>query len=171
MPTDASAAPSGEDPIHRRLAERGLALPLPPRPVASYVPAVRSGRQIFVSGQIPFRPGTRELLAAGPVPSRRSVAEAAEAARACALNAIAVLDAELGGRLGRITRVVRLGVFVASDTGFGEQPAVANGASDLFVELFGERGRHARAAVGVSALPLDATVEVEVLVEIDGDAT
>lgn len=171
MPAEPTSFGASDDPIRRRLAERGLVLPDPPRPVAAYVPAVRSGRHVFVSGQIPFRPGTRELLARGPVPSRASVAEGYEAARACALNAIAVIDAELGGRLGRVVRVVRVGVFVASDAGFGEQPAVANGASELLVEVFGERGRHARAAVGVASLPLDATVEVEVLVEVDDEPT
>lgn len=158
------------DPIHQRLRELGIQLPTPPQPVAAYVPAVRSGRQIFVSGQIPFRSGSRELLAKGAVPSVVPVEAAAAAARACALNALAIVDAQLEGRLSLVSRVVRLGVFVASDAGFGEQPRVANGASELLVEVFGDRGRHARAAVGVSALPLDATVEVEMLVEV-ADAT
>jgi enamine deaminase RidA (YjgF/YER057c/UK114 family) len=154
------------DAIHRRLAELGLALPAPPDPVASYVPVVRTGALLVVSGQIPFTEGRGALLATGAVPARASLELATAAARQCALNAIAIVDRELGGELDRVVRVVRLGVFVASTPGFGEQPRIANGASDLLVELFGERGRHARAAVGVSALPLDATVEVEMTVEV-----
>ncbi len=153
--------------ILRRLQEMGLTLPVAPRPVASYVPAVRVGRLIFVSGQIPIADGA--LIASGRVPSQVSLSEAQAAARQCVLNGLAVVAAELGGDLDRIHRIVRLGVFIASDPGFTDQPKVANGASDLLVELLGDRGRHARAAVGSIALPLGAPVEVEMVVEVDGD--
>jgi enamine deaminase RidA (YjgF/YER057c/UK114 family) len=153
------------DAVHRRLAELGLILPTPPEPVASYVPVVRMGSLLVVSGQIPFVDGRGALLSIGAVPERASIEQATAAARQCALNAIAIVDRELGGALDRVVRIVRLGVFVASEPGFGEQPRIANGASDLLVEIFGDRGRHARAAVGVSALPLDATVEIEMTVE------
>ena len=150
--------------IQQRLREAGISLPPAPRPVAAYVPAVRSGDLVFVSGQIPLADG--ELLARGPVPSSVDAALARDAARQCALNALAVLAAELDGDLDRVRRIVRLGVFVASDPGFGGQPEVANGASELLVEVFGDAGRHARAAIGSVALPLGATVEVELVAAI-----
>jgi enamine deaminase RidA (YjgF/YER057c/UK114 family) len=106
------------------------------------------------------------LLQTGPVPSKVSVEDAQAAAKQCALNALAVIADQLGGDLGKVTRVVRLGVFVQSDDRFDGQPKVANGASEFMQAVFGEAGRHARAAVGTNALPLDATVEVEVLVEV-----
>lgn len=149
--------------IAARLQQLGITLPMPPKPVAAYVPAVRSGGLIFVSGQIPFREG--KLICTGPVPSRVSIEEACAAARQCALNALAILAAEVRD-LDGIQRIVRLGVFVCSDPGFTDQPKVANGASELLVEIFGEAGRHARAAVGSVALPLGATVEVEMIAEI-----
>lgn len=149
---------------HDVLARLGIALPPAPKPVASYVPAVRSGNLIYVSGQLPFSAGT--LLATGPVPSKVSIEEAQKAARQCALNALSVVADQLGGDLSKVRRVVRLGVFVQSDDRFDGQPKVANGASEFMQEVFGEAGRHARAAVGANALPLDASVEVEVLVEV-----
>ena len=156
--------PGGVGRVARRLGELGVSLPAAPRPVASYVPAVRSGDLVFVSGQIPMRDG--KLLAIGPVASQVSPEAAREAARQCAINALAVLAEALGGDLDRVRRIVRLGVFVASDRGFEGQPQVANGASDLLVEVFGEAGRHARAAVGSIALPLGATVELEMVAEV-----
>jgi len=152
--------------IATRLEQIGVNLPAPPRPVASYVPAVRSGTLVFVSGQVPIVDG--ELVARGPVPSAVNPAAATAAARQCAVNALAVLASALDGDLDRVRRIVRVGVFVASDPGFHGQPQVANGASDLLVEVFGEAGRHARAAVGSVALPLGATVEVEMVVEVRG---
>lgn len=163
-PSEPSTMPP--DPIRRRIEELGLVLPDPPRPVAAYVPCVRSGSLLFISGQIPFRGGA--LIARGPVPSRASVDLAIEAARQCGLNALAVASAELGGRLSLVRRVVRLGVFVASDPEFEDQPKIADGASQLMVEVFGEAGRHARAAVGTPSLPRGASVEVEVLLELCG---
>ena len=150
--------------IENRLSDLGITLPEPPRPVASYLPAVQSGNLLMVSGQIPFEDGI--LVANGPVPSEVSVDEATAAARRCAINGLAVAKAALGGDLGRIRRVVRLGVFVQCDPGFEAQPSVANGASDFMVAVFGDAGRHVRAAVGVNALPLDATVEVEFIFEV-----
>lgn len=162
-PSDSSQDPS-VDPIVRRITELGLVLPEPPRPVAAYVPCVRSGSLLFIAGQIPFRGGT--LMAMGPVPSRTSVELAIEAARQCGLNALAIASAELGGRLSLVRRVVRLGVFVASDPSFEDHPKVADGASQLMLEVFGDSGRHARAAVGSPSLPRGASVEVEVLLEV-----
>lgn len=150
--------------IQDRLHEAGIRLPAAPRPVAAYVPAVRSGDLVFVSGQVPLAGGV--LVARGPVPSAMSPQDAAAAARQCALNALAVLSEALDGDLDRVRRIVRVGVFVASDSGFEGQPQVANGASELLVEVFGEAGRHARAAVGAIALPLGATVEVELVAEV-----
>ena len=166
MPHDPSSTSAGTpDRVLARLRELGLEIPEAPSPVAAYLPAVRTGNLIFVSGQIPFRDGA--LLATGPVPSRQDVGTAIEAARQCGLNGLAVVARELGGGLERVRRIVRVGVFVASDSDFVEQPRVANGVSELLVEIFGDRGRHARAAVGCPSLPLGATVEVEMVVEVD----
>jgi len=153
--------------IAEKLSSLNITLPKPPKPVAAYVPAVRSGNLIFISGQLPFVDG--QLLATGAVPSAVSLEQAREAARQSVLNALAVLDDQLGGDLDRVSRIVRMGVFVCSDPGFTDQPKVANGASELLQEIFGERGRHARAAVGNVALPLGATVEVEMIAEVEAD--
>ncbi|UCD76517.1 MAG: RidA family protein [Phycisphaerales bacterium] len=149
--------------IRHRLEELNITLPEAPRPVAAYVPAVRSGDLIFVAGQIPFSGG--ELISAGSVPSAVSVDQAASAARQCALNGLAAAAALLSGDLDRISRIVRLDVFVASDAGFHDQATVANGASELLRDVFGEAGLHVRAAVGCIGLPLNATVMVEMVVE------
>jgi enamine deaminase RidA (YjgF/YER057c/UK114 family) len=148
----------------RRLAELGIDLPPVAAPVASYVPVVVSGSLAFVAGQVPLSEG--KLLWSGKLGAELDVPAGAQAARRCGLQALAALRSELGS-LDRIRRVVRVGVFVASAEGFIDQPKVANGASDLFAEVFGEPGRHARAAVGVAELPLGAPVEVEVTVEIE----
>jgi enamine deaminase RidA (YjgF/YER057c/UK114 family) len=147
-----------------RLEQLGIALPTAPKPVAAYVPAVRTGNLIFVSGQIPMAQG--KLLATGPVPSAISIDQAQAAARQCVLNGLAVIEQVMDVDLDNVRRIVRLGVFVCSDAGFTEQPTVANGASELLVQIFGDAGRHARAAVGSVALPLGASVEVEMLVEV-----
>lgn len=146
-----------------RLKELGLVLPEAPKPVAAYVPAVRSGNLLFVSGQIAFRDG--KLAWSGRVGRDVGVEAAQQAARQCAINALAVVRAELGS-LDKVARVVRVGVFVASADGFTEQPKVANGASELLQQVFLDAGRHARAAVGVNELPLGSPVEVELLVEV-----
>ena len=150
--------------VEQHLKNLGLTIPAAPKPVAAYVPAVRAGNLVFVSGQIPMSDG--RLIATGPVPSKASIEQAQQAARQCVLNALAVIQQVMEVDLEDIRRIVRLGVFVCSDPGFIEQPKVANGASELLVEVFGESGRHARAAVGSIALPLGATVEVEMLVEV-----
>ena len=150
--------------LRAKLQSQGLDLPDAPKPVAAYVPAVRTGDLVFVSGQLPFENG--ELIATGPVPSATSIQDAERAAQLCALNALAVVDDQIDGDWSRFVRIVRVGVFVASDNDFTQQPQVANGASEFLGELFGEAGRHARAAVGVNVLPLGATVELEMIVEV-----
>ena len=146
-----------------RLRELGIELPAAPRPVAAYVPAVRAGDLVYTSGQIPLREGRVEY--AGRVGEDLSVEQGAAAARLCCLNALAVLRAELGD-LDRITRVVRVVGYVRSAPGFTEQPRVVNGASELLLDVFGEAGRHARSAVGVSELPLGSAVELELVVQV-----
>ena len=136
------------------LARLGLQLPPGPKPVASYIPAKKAGNLIYVSGQLPMKDG--KLMVTGPVPGKVSIEDAQAAARQCVLNGIAAAMS-----VGEVRGVVRVGAFVQSDDGFDGQPKVANGASDLLLELFGDNGRHARAAVGTNALPLDASVEVE----------
>lgn len=145
------------------LAKLGLTLPTPTKPVAAYVPSVRVGNLVFVAGQLPFVDG--KLPQTGRVGEAVTLEEGQALARQCALNALAVVKAEVGD-LARVKRVVRLGVFVASAEKFFQQPQVANGASELMLQLFGDAGRHARAAVGVNVLPLNAPVEVEMLVEV-----
>ncbi|MDZ4198220.1 MAG: RidA family protein [Kiritimatiellia bacterium] len=142
----------------------GWTLPPPPKALAAYVPSIRVGDLLFVSGQLPFRDGA--LLAVGAVPSRVSPEQAASAASQCVLNALSLIREEVGGDWSRLIRIARVGVFVQSDIGFGGQPTVANGASETLIKLLGDEARHARVAVGVNALPLDASVEVELLAEI-----
>ena len=147
---------------HAKLAELGHELPTVVPPVASYVPAVQSGQHVYVSGQLPMAEG--KLLATGKVGAGVSADQAKDLARRCALNALAAIDALVG--LENVVKVVKLTGFVASAPGFTGQPGVINGASDLFAAVFGEAGQHARSAVGVAELPLDAPVEVEVIVEV-----
>ena len=146
-----------------RLAELGLAVPDVAAPVAAYVPAVRSGNQVFTSGQLPMRDG--QLMATGKVGGEVTQEEAVACARQCALNALAAIRAELGD-LSQVMRVVKVVAFVASTPDFTGQPLVANGVSELLGDVFGDAGRHARSAVGVPVLPLDAPVEVELVVEV-----
>lgn len=152
----------------QRLAELGLALPEIAKPLAAYVPAVRTGDLVYTSGQLPLRHGA--LLSTGKVGAGEtsggvSVAEAAECAQVAALNGLAAASAAAGG-LDAIARVVKVVVFVASAPGFTDQPQVGNGASELLGKVFGDAGQHARSAVGVASLPLDAPVEVELVVEV-----
>jgi enamine deaminase RidA (YjgF/YER057c/UK114 family) len=146
-----------------RLASLGLSVPEVAKPVAAYVPAVRTGSYVFTSGQLPMRDG--QLITTGKVGGEVTPEEATECARQCALNAIAAVRAEIGD-LSQVKRVVRVGAFVASTPDFTGQAGVANGASELFGAVFGEAGQHARAAVGVPVLPLDAPVEIDLLVEV-----
>lgn len=148
--------------IEARLAELGLTLPEVVPPVAAYVPAVVTGNLVHTSGQLPMVAGA--MAATGKVGAEVDAEVAYGMARACALNALAAVAAQIGS-LDRVTRVVKVVGFVASDPSFTGQPAVVNGASEVLVEIFGDAGRHARSAVGVAALPLDAPVEVEMVVE------
>lgn len=150
--------------IEQKAQELQITWPTPPKPVASYVPCVRSGNLIYISGQLPMKDG--QLMATGKVPIAMAIEQAQAAARQCALNGLSIVRNELGGDWSKLVRVVRLGVFVQCTDDFTQQPQVANGASDLLQQLLGDQGRHARAAVGTNALPLGATVEVEMLVEV-----
>ncbi len=149
--------------IDERLASLGILLPAAAAPVAAYVPAVQAGNLLHLSGQLPFTPEgaliTGRLIDAGDLP------RGAEAARRCGLMVLAQIRQALGS-LDRVERIVKLGVFVSSDPGFTDQPKVANGASELMVEVFGDAGKHARSAVGVPALPLDAAVEIDAIVAV-----
>lgn len=150
--------------VEGRLQSLGHELPTVAAPLAAYVPAMRSGNLIFTSGQLPTRNG--ELVATGLVGSDVSVEDAKAAAEICALNAIAAVKSVLGN-LDNVRRVVKVVGFVASAPGFTQQPAVVNGASELLLAAFGDIGKHARSAVGVAALPINAPVEVELIVEVD----
>ncbi len=154
---------STQTPPSARLAELGLTLPPVPAPAAAYQPAKATGSLIFTAGQLPFVDGA--LLATGKVGTEVAPSDATELTRICALNAIAAAAAAAGG-IDRIAQVVKVVVFVASAPDFTGQPGVANGASLLLQEVFGEAGVHARSAVGVSVLPLDSPVEVELVVEL-----
>jgi enamine deaminase RidA (YjgF/YER057c/UK114 family) len=149
--------------VAERLAALGLALPAVPSPVAAYVPAVRSGDLVWTSGQLPLVDGS--LPVTGKVGAEVSPEQAADAARTCALNALAAAGSVLDD-LDQVVRVVKVVGYVASDPAFTGQPQVVNGASELLAEIFGDAGRHARAAVGMAVLPLDAPVEVEIVLEV-----
>ncbi|MDQ6649938.1 MAG: RidA family protein [Actinomycetota bacterium] len=147
-----------------RLAELGIALPPVVPPLAAYVPAVRTGNLVYTSGQLPMVDG--RLPASGKVGAEVTEQDAVGLARLCAVNALAAIQAELGGELAGVRRVVKVVGFVASAPGFTGQPGVVNGASELLGQVFGAAGRHARSAVGVAVLPLDAPVEIELIVEV-----
>jgi enamine deaminase RidA (YjgF/YER057c/UK114 family) len=150
--------------VEKKLADLGIVLPTPAAPVANYVPFVRTGSLLFVSGQVSL--GTDgKLVAKGKLGGPVSVENGQKAARACAVNLLAQVKAALGD-LDKVVRVIRLGGFINSEPSFLEGPKVMNGASDLMVEVFGDKGRHARTTVGVAALPGDAAVEVEGLFEV-----
>ena len=149
--------------VEDRLAELGLSVPELVPPVAAYVPVVRDGDLVFTSGQLPMVDGA--LAATGKVGAEVDADAAKALAETCALNAIAAIKSEIGD-LDTVSRVVKVVGFVASDPGFTGQPGVINGASELLVKAFGDKGIHARSAVGVAALPLDAPVEVEVIVSV-----
>jgi len=150
--------------IEQRLCELGITLPVPPAPVASYVPYTISGKLVVISGQIPLANGKPHYI--GKLGADISLEDGQAAARLCALNLVAQLKAACGGDLDRVTRCLRLGVFVNAAPDFTQQPEVANGASDFIVQVFGDSGRHARAAVGAGSLPRGVSVEVEGLFEI-----
>jgi enamine deaminase RidA (YjgF/YER057c/UK114 family) len=150
-----------------RLEELGINLPATPAPAGAYVPATRAGNLVFTAGQLPLEAG--ELNIRGKVGDTVSVGEAREAARLCAMNALAAASTQTGGVDG-ISRIVKVTGFVASAPGFNEQPQVINGASEFLGEIFGDAGLHARSAVGVAELPMDAPVEVELVMETTPDA-
>ncbi len=155
-------------PFEHALDRLGIILPPAPKPVAAYVPFTHTlaagGPLIVVSGQLPMKDG--KLTCAGPVPTAVSVEQAAQAARLCAINALAVLRDACLGDIDRVGQILRVAVFVLSAQGFDAQPKVANGASDLLAAVFGDAGKHARAAIGTNALPLNATVELDLVAEL-----
>lgn len=149
--------------IEERLKALNIVLPTPPKPVGSYVPVTISGKIAYVSGQIPIEDG--KITHKGKVPSPQSIEEAQKAARLCIINALAQLKSEIGS-LDKVTRVLKVSGFVNSSPDFTEQPKVINAASDLLVEIFGEKGKHSRVAIGAASLPLDSTVEIDMIVEL-----
>jgi len=152
--------------IQERLDKLSIILPTPPKPSGSYIPVAVSGNLAFVSGQIPMQDG--RVVFTGKVPTEKSIEEAQKAAKLCAINILAQLKANLGS-LDKITRIIRVSGFVNSTPDFTEQPKIINSASDLFFEIFGENGRHARVAVGVASLPLNSTVEIDAIIEFTSD--
>jgi enamine deaminase RidA (YjgF/YER057c/UK114 family) len=150
--------------VESRLKDLGITLPVPPAPVASYVPYVVSGNLVFISGQVTAAPDGLKYV--GIVGKEISIEEGKAAARLCAINLIAQVKAAAGGDLDRVKRCVKVTVFVNAVPGFTQHPEVANGASDLFVEAFGDAGRHARAAVGAGSLPRNVATEVEAVFEL-----
>ena len=148
--------------IEEKLESLGILLPTPPKPAGSYIPVVRTGNLVFVSGQIPMKDGLVQFK--GQVPTSISVEEAQKAARLCMINVLAQLKAELG-TLDKISRIVRVSGFVNSSSEFYEQPKIINTASDILYEIFGEKGKHTRIAVGVASLPLNSAVEIDLIAE------
>jgi enamine deaminase RidA (YjgF/YER057c/UK114 family) len=151
--------------VKETLAALGVALPVPPKPLAAYLPAVQVGNLVYSSGQLPLVDGALMSGGRGKVGLAVTKESAKSAARQCAINALAAMAACVGD-VEKIERIIKVTVFVASESGFSEQPFVANGASEFFQEVFGENGRHARSAVGVAELPLFASVEVEVIASV-----
>ena len=149
--------------VEDKLKELGLTLPEPPRPVATYDPAARAGNLLFISGQLPLVDGRLQKM--GKVGGQFTLDEGADAAKRATLNALAVAKQSLGS-LDNVLQVVRLGVHVASASGFTDQSRVANGASELLIAVFGDAGRHARLALGASELPLGSPVEIELILEV-----
>ncbi len=148
--------------IENKLKELDIEIPTPPNPAGSYIPVVKTGNLAFVSGQIPMKNG--KVVFEGKVPQKQSVDSAKEAAKICIINGLAQLKANLGS-LDKITKFVRISGFVNSEPDFTEQPKVINAASDLLVEVFGDMAKHSRIAVGVASLPLNSTVEIDMVVE------
>ena len=148
--------------IEEKLKELGIEIPTPPSPAGSYIPVVTTGNLAFISGQIPMKEG--KVVFEGKVPENQSVDSARDAAKICIINGLAQLKANLGS-LDKITKFVRISGFVNSNPNFAEQPKVINAASDLLVEIFGDMAKHSRIAVGVANLPLNSTVEIDMIVE------
>jgi enamine deaminase RidA (YjgF/YER057c/UK114 family) len=150
--------------VENRLGELGLVLPEAPKPVAAYIPAKQSGKLVFTAGQLPMVNG--ELISKGFLGQEVAIEDAIKAARVCTLNALAAIKGVIGD-LDRIKQIVRVVGYVASIPTFTQQPAVVNGASELLLEIFGDAGKHARSAVGMAVLPLNASVEIELTVEVE----
>jgi len=148
--------------IEEKLKELGIEMPTPPSPAGSYIPVVTTGNLAFVSGQIPMKEG--KVIFEGKVPEKQSLDSARDAAKICIINGLAQLKANLGS-LDKITKFVRISGFINSNPDFTEQPKVINAASDLLVEIFGDMAKHSRIAVGVASLPLNSTVEIDMIVE------
>ena len=146
-----------------KLKENNIILPTPPNPAGSYVPVMLTGNLVFVSGQIPIEDGNLKFM--GKVPDEQSIETAQDAAKVCIINALAHLNAYFG-TLDNITKIIRVSGFVNSNPSFTEQPKIINAASDLLFEIFGEAGKHSRIAIGVSSLPLNSTVEIDMIVEV-----
>lgn len=149
--------------IDEKLASLNITLPTPPKPAGSYIPVVKTGNMVFVSGQIPMKDGQVQFK--GQVPTSISVEEAQSAARLCIINVLAQLKSELG-TLDKISKIVRVSGFVNSSQEFYEHPKIINAASDLLFEIFGEKGKHTRIAVGVASLPLNSAVEIDLIAEV-----
>jgi enamine deaminase RidA (YjgF/YER057c/UK114 family) len=150
--------------IEERLVALDIILPTPPKPAGSYIPVVKTGNLLFVSGQIPMKEG--KVVFQGKVPNNTSIEDAQKAAKLCIINALAQIKAELG-TLDKISRIVKVSGFVNSSQDFAEQPKIINVASDLLFEIFGDNGKHSRIAVGVASLPLNSTVEIDLIAEIN----
>ena len=150
--------------VENRLGELGLVLPEAPKPVAAYIPAKQSGKLVFTAGQLPMVNG--ELISKGFLGQEVAIEDAIKAARVCTLNALAAIKGVIGD-LDQIKQIVRVVGYVASIPTFTQQPAVVNGASELLLEIFGDAGKHARSAVGMAVLPLNASVEIELTVEVE----
>ena len=149
--------------IEEKLQSLNISLPTPPKPAGSYIPVVVSKSWAFVSGQIPIKDGKVAFI--GKVPTSQSIENAQKAAKLCAINALAQLKAELGN-LDKIKRIIKISGYVNSEQNFSEHPKVINAASDFLYDVFGEKGKHSRIAIGVNSLPLDSTVELDMIVEI-----
>jgi len=149
--------------IDEKLAALDIILPIPPKPAGSYIPVVKTGNLLFVSGQIPMKEG--KVIFQGKVPVNITIDDAQKAAKLCIVNALAQLKAEIGS-LDKISKIVKVSGFVNSSQDFAEQPKIINAASDLLFEIFGDKGKHSRIAVGVASLPLNSAVEIDMIVEI-----
>ncbi|HET54593.1 MAG TPA: RidA family protein [Ignavibacteria bacterium] len=149
--------------FEEKLKELGIEIPEAPKPLASYIPAAISGNLVYTAGQVPLEGGKLNYI--GLVGKDISIEDAQKAAKVCAINCLSVIKSVIGD-LNKIERILKLTVFVASSDGFVDQPKVANGASDFIVEVFGEKGKHVRSAVGVSGLPINAPVEIEMIAEL-----
>lgn len=152
--------------IEEKLSSIGIRLSSPPQPIGSYVPVVQSGNLVFISGQIPLVKGTLPENYKGKVPSKVSIIDAVRASRQCTINGLEQINKFIGN-LDRVSKIIKITGFVNCDPSFKDHPKVVNGASDLLLEIFGEKGKHTRVAIGANSLPLDSVVEVDMLCEVN----